>query len=104
MDLRQLRYAIALSEELSFTLAAKRCGISQPTLTNAIRKLERELGMPLFERRPKVALSPFGSQVLPLLYRIEGAVKTIADVAAGAGNPPAGPPRYAAVLVGERAS
>jgi DNA-binding transcriptional LysR family regulator len=104
MDLRQLRYAIALSEELSFTVAAKRCGISQPTLTNAIRKLERDLGVPLFLRKPKVALSPFGSRVLPLLYRIEGAVKTIADIAAGACQAPAGPPRCSSVLVGDRAS
>jgi DNA-binding transcriptional LysR family regulator len=48
MELRQVKYAIAISEELTFTGAAKRCGITQPTITNAMKKLEHELGEPLF--------------------------------------------------------
>ena len=44
------RYVIAVSEELSFTAAAKRCGISQPSLSNAIQDLEEQLGGRLFLR------------------------------------------------------
>jgi DNA-binding transcriptional LysR family regulator len=77
MELRQIRYAIALSEELSFTGAAKRCGISQPTMTNAIKKLEQELGEPLFERRRTVKLTPFGSQMMDQFYRIQYVCQSI---------------------------
>src|SRR5690349_21708307 len=44
MNLRHLRYFLVLCQELNFTRAARQCGISQPSLTNAIRTLERELG------------------------------------------------------------
>ena len=50
MELHEIRYFLALSEELNFTKAAKRCHISQPALTRAIRKLEDELGGVLFSR------------------------------------------------------
>jgi LysR family transcriptional regulator, hydrogen peroxide-inducible genes activator len=41
--MHQVRYFVALCKELNFTRAARRCGISQPSLTTAIRALEREL-------------------------------------------------------------
>jgi LysR family transcriptional regulator, hydrogen peroxide-inducible genes activator len=69
MELTQIRYAIALSEEGTFTGAANRCGIAQPSLTVAIRKLELELGQALFERRP-VQLTALGHRLLPEFYRI----------------------------------
>jgi hypothetical protein len=48
MEMHQIRYFLALSSELSFTRAAKRCGVSQPSLTSAINSLERQLGGALF--------------------------------------------------------
>ncbi|WP_226016531.1 LysR family transcriptional regulator [Novosphingobium sp. FKTRR1] len=53
MDLRQLRYFTVLAETLNFHRAAERLHMSQPPLTVAIRKLEEELGTPLFERDPR---------------------------------------------------
>jgi DNA-binding transcriptional LysR family regulator len=63
MEIRQIVYFLALCEELHFTRAAKRCGVTQPSLTNAIRVLERELGAPLFHRRPRPHLSELGMAV-----------------------------------------
>jgi LysR family hydrogen peroxide-inducible transcriptional activator len=81
MDLRHVRFAIAVSEELQFTAAARRCGVSQPTLTVAIRKLEDELGRPMFERRPEVRVTDFGQRVLAQMYMISDAADAIAAMA-----------------------
>ena len=70
MQMQQIRYFLALCEERSFTRAAKRCGISQPSLTNAIMALEQELGGALFQRKPIVALTVLGHAIHPYLDRI----------------------------------
>jgi len=70
MELTQIRYFLALCAEGSFTRAAKRCGVAQPSLTNAIRALERSLGGALFVRKPQVRLSPFGQMLQPHLQQI----------------------------------
>jgi len=58
MQMQQIRYFLALCEERSFTRAAKRCGVSQPSLTNAILGLEQELGGALFQRADGDLFSP----------------------------------------------
>lgn len=66
MDLRQLRYFIALAETLNFHRAAERLHMSQPPLTVAIRRLEEELGTLLFVREPRgVRLTAAGAAALP---------------------------------------
>jgi DNA-binding transcriptional LysR family regulator len=70
MEIRQIVYFLALCEELHFTRAARRCGVAQPSLTNAIRLLEREFGAPLFHRKPRPSLSELGAAVRPELQRV----------------------------------
>jgi DNA-binding transcriptional LysR family regulator len=65
MEMVHVRYFLALCEVENFTHAAKLCGVSQPSLSNAIRSLEYELGGSLFERKPRVRLSARGQSVRP---------------------------------------
>jgi DNA-binding transcriptional LysR family regulator len=87
MELRQIKYAIAISEELTFTGAAKRCGITQPTITNAMKKLEQELGDRLFKRGRTVELTPFGSQVMTQFYRIQDVCASLHAILGPKTNP-----------------
>lgn len=65
MELRQLRHLVALSETLNFHRAADVLNMTQPPLSLSIRKLEEELGAPLFERQPRgVALTEAGAAAL----------------------------------------
>jgi LysR family transcriptional regulator, hydrogen peroxide-inducible genes activator len=66
MNLAQLRFASAVAATGSFTAAADRCHVTQPTLSNGVAQLEAELGERLFERTTrKVSLTEFGRHVMP---------------------------------------
>lgn len=71
MEMHQVRYFLSLSETLNFTRAAENCNVAQPSLTAAIKKLETELGGPLFRReRQRSHLTDLGRLVKPHLERI----------------------------------
>ena len=71
MTFEQIGYFLALAEEGSFGRAARRCDISQPSLSNAIRALEAALGAPLFERTATGSeLTAFGREMHPRLLRL----------------------------------
>ncbi|WP_406122535.1 LysR family transcriptional regulator [Streptomyces sp. NBC_00989] len=87
VHVRDLRYFVAVAEELHFTRAAERLYVSQPALSKQIRALERQLGAELFRRdRQGVALTAAGAALLPYAERVlavwaEGA-SALAEVSA----------------------
>jgi molybdenum-dependent DNA-binding transcriptional regulator ModE len=83
MELQQIRYFLALYEEGTFSRAANRCGVSQPSLSNAIRRLELELGGPLFVRNRKGSrLTGLGRSVLPHLLEVNRSILVAKKAAA----------------------
>ena len=88
IELRHLRYFVAVAEELHFTRAARRLRIAQPPLSQQIRKLEHHIGHPLFNRNSRaVALTEAGETLLErarhLLRRIDEDVETVRSVGRG---------------------
>jgi DNA-binding transcriptional LysR family regulator len=76
MDLRQLRYLVALADERHFTRAAAREHVAQPALSQQIRKLEAEVGMPLVHRTTRrVALTEAGELLADRARRVLGEVE-----------------------------
>jgi regulatory helix-turn-helix LysR family protein len=65
LEMQQVQYFLAVCEELNFSRAARRCGVSQPSLSNSISALERELGGALFDRKPSIVLTVLGRMVRP---------------------------------------
>jgi DNA-binding transcriptional LysR family regulator len=71
MNLRHLEFVVAAGDLKSFSRAAERCNVTQPTLSHGIALLEAEFGGRLFVRTTrKVDLSPFGEQLFPLIQAI----------------------------------
>ena len=71
MNLRDLRYLVAVAEHRHFGRAAEACFVSQPTLSTQLKKLEQTLGVTLIERtNRRVMLSPEGEQIVAQAQRI----------------------------------
>jgi len=80
MDLRQLRYLVALADERHFTRAAEREHIAQPALSQQIRKLEDEVGMALVERSTRrVAITPAGELLVARARRMLSELEAARD-------------------------
>jgi LysR family hydrogen peroxide-inducible transcriptional activator len=76
---RQIRYFLALAESSSFTRAAARVGVSQPSFSLQIQLLEKMLGGQLVDRGSKVALTPLGRQALSLAREILSRLETFSS-------------------------
>jgi LysR family transcriptional regulator, hydrogen peroxide-inducible genes activator len=82
MELHQARYFLAVCTDLNFTRAAKRCNVSQPSLTRAIQLLEKEFGGYLFDRkRSSIELSDLGKLIRPYLEEFWRTASTAKQIA-----------------------
>ena len=82
MTLTELRYIVMLAQERHFGRAAERCYVSQPTLSVAVKKLEDELGMPLFERhKGNITVTDLGLRLVEQAQSILDQVNVFKDIA-----------------------
>jgi len=98
MTLTELRYIVAVARERHFGHAAEGCFVSQPTLSVAVKKLEEELGVTLFERGPgEVTVTPAGQKIVEQAQRVLEEAARIKELAAAGRDPIAGPLRLGAI-------
>lgn len=91
MNLRDLKYLVALADHKHFGRAAAACFVSQPTLSTQIKKLEDELGVPLVERAPrKVMLTPAGREAASRARGIVAEIEQMKEAARRSQDPEAG--------------
>lgn len=98
MTLTELRYIVAVARERHFGKAAESCFVSQPTLSVAIKKLEDELGLTVFERgRGEVTLTPMGAQIVSQAQRVLEEASRITQLAQQGRDQLAAPLRVGAI-------
>ena len=99
MTLTELKYIIAVARERHFGRAAESCFISQPSLSVAVRKLEEELGVHIFERRSQeVSLTPVGENIVEQAQKVLEEVRRIEELAIQGKDPLCGPLRLGAIF------
>ncbi|KAF0164373.1 MAG: LysR family transcriptional regulator hydrogen peroxide-inducible protein activator [Rhodocyclaceae bacterium] len=98
MTLTELRYIVALARERHFGRAADKCNVSQPTLSVAVKKLEDELGVALFERSSgDVRATAIGAQVVAQAERTLAEAARVTEIAAAGKDPLSGPLRLGVI-------
>lgn len=98
MTLTELRYIVAVAREHHFGRAAEACFVSQPTLSVAIKKLEDELGVALFERaNNEVSVTPIGARIVEHAAHILEQTNTLKQIAQQGKNPLIGTLRLGAI-------
>ena len=92
MTLTELRYIVAVARERHFGRAAETCFVSQPTLSVAVKKLEEELGVQLFERGPgELTITPAGNRVIEQAQRTLEEADKVKSIAKSTADPLDGP-------------
>jgi LysR family hydrogen peroxide-inducible transcriptional activator len=82
MTLTELKYIVAVAREKHFGHAAEACFVAQPTLSVAIKKLEDELGVPIFERGgSEISMTPLGVQIVAQAERVLEQTAAIREIA-----------------------
>ena len=90
-SLRQLRYFVAVAQELNFTRAAEVCFVGQSTLSAGLKELEDVLGVRLVERdRQNVAITPIGVEILERAKAILASSQDLVEYASASGEPMVG--------------
>lgn len=98
MTLTDLKYILALARERHFGCAADKCFVSQPTLSVAVKKIEDELGVILFERSPQaVRVTPIGERVVAQAEKVLAEAALLAEIAAAGKDPLVGPLRLGVI-------
>ncbi|CAK0738280.1 LysR family transcriptional regulator, hydrogen peroxide-inducible genes activator [Gammaproteobacteria bacterium] len=98
MTLTELRYIVALARERHFGRAASACFVSQPTLSIAVKKLEDELGVILFERaKYEITITPVGERIVERARQVLDEMEGIKQIARQARDPCDGPLRIGAI-------
>jgi LysR family hydrogen peroxide-inducible transcriptional activator len=99
MTLTELRYIVAVARERHFGRAAESCFVSQPTLSVAVKKLEEELGVLLFERGGgEVAITPVGERIVEQAQRVLEQAAEIKELAKQNKDPLAGALKVGAIF------
>ncbi len=94
MTLTELKYVIAVARERHFGRAAESCFVSQPSLSVAVKKLEEELGVTIFERRTSdIAITQIGSAIVEQAQKVLEESRRISEIAHQGQDPLSGPLR-----------
>ena len=98
MTLTELRYIVAVARERHFGRAAEACFVSQPTLSVAIKKLEEELDVKLFERgASEVSVTPLGEEIVRQAQTVIEQAQGIKEIAKRGKDPVSGPLRLGVI-------
>ena len=98
MTLTELKYIVAVAREKHFGRAAEACFVAQPTLSVAIKKLEDELGVPIFERGgSEVSVTPIGAQIVAQAEHVLEQTAYIKNIAKQNKDPLVGPLRVGVI-------